>query len=73
MSYIIIESNITCNIYIEKHYATNISVIDKQRLYTQLKHQLGAPIVGVELEDDMLDSLLEIAIQDYALCMLTTG
>ena len=46
---------------------TNISTIDKQRLYTQLKHQLGAPIVGVELEDDMLDSLLEIAIQDYAM------
>ena len=46
---------------------TNVSILDKQRLYTQLKHQLGAPIVGVELEDDMLDSLLDIAIQDYAL------
>lgn len=46
---------------------TNISILDKQRLYRQLKHQLGAPIVGVELEDDMLDSLLEIAIQDYAM------
>ena len=46
---------------------SNVSILDKQRLYTQLKHQLGAPIVGVELEDDMLDSLLEIAIQDYAM------
>ena len=46
---------------------SNISILDKQRLYTQLRHQLGAPIVGVELEDDMLDSLLDIAIQDYAM------
>ncbi len=46
---------------------SNVSILDKQRLYTQLRHQLGAPIVGVELEDDMLDSLLEIAIQDYAM------
>ena len=46
---------------------SNVSILDKQRLYTQLRHQLGAPIVGVELEDDMLDSLLDIAIQDYAM------
>jgi hypothetical protein len=46
---------------------TQVSLIDKQRLYTQIRHLLGAPIVGVELEDEMLDSLLDIAIQDYGM------
>tara|TARA_R110000824_G_scaffold74599_4_gene189533 strand:+ start:3187 stop:4305 length:1119 start_codon:yes stop_codon:yes gene_type:complete len=44
-----------------------LNTTERTRLYTQLRHQLGAPIIGVELEDEMLDSLIEIAIQDYAM------
>jgi hypothetical protein len=38
---------------------------ERSRIYTRLKHQLGAPLRSVELEDDMLDSLMELSIQDY--------
>jgi len=40
---------------------------EKTKLYTQLRHQLGAPLVGVELEDEMLDSLVDLAVQDYGM------
>ena len=43
-----------------------ITTEDRKKLFTRLRHQLGAPLVGVELEDDMLDSILELAIQDYS-------
>ena len=43
-----------------------ITTEDRKKLFTRLRHQLGAPLVGVELEDDMLDSLLELSIQDYS-------
>ena len=38
----------------------------RSRLYTRIKHLLGAPIRGVEITDEMMDSLLELSIQDYA-------
>jgi len=38
----------------------------RSKLYTRVKHLLGAPIRSVELEDEMLDSLLELAIGDYS-------
>ena len=38
----------------------------RTKLFTQLKHTLGAPIRGVELVDEQLDSLLEVSIQDYS-------
>ena len=38
----------------------------RTKLYTRIRHLLGAPIRGVEIEDEMLDSLLELSIQDYA-------
>jgi hypothetical protein len=38
----------------------------RTKLYTRIRHLLGAPIRGVEIEDEMMDSLLEFAIQDYA-------
>ena len=43
-------------------------IIEPQRskLYTRIKHLLGAPIRSVEITDEMLDSLLELSIQDYA-------
>lgn len=37
----------------------------RNKLFTQVKHLLGAPIRSVELEDEMLDTALEIAVQDY--------
>ena len=39
---------------------------DRTKLYTRVRHLLGAPIRGVEIEDEMMDSLLELSIQDYA-------
>jgi hypothetical protein len=38
---------------------------ERSRIYTRIKHQLGAPLRSVELEDEMLDSLMELAIGDY--------
>jgi len=37
----------------------------REKLFTQLRHMLGAPLRGVELEDAMLDTALELAILDY--------
>lgn len=40
---------------------------DKERIFTQFKHSLGAPIRNIELLDEMLCTYLEIATEDYAL------
>ena len=40
---------------------------EKQRLFKQVKHLLGAPIRQIELEDEMLCTLLEISIENYAM------
>ena len=37
----------------------------RQKLFTQVKHLLGAPLRGVELEDEMLDTAIELAVLDY--------
>ena len=39
---------------------------NRSKLYTRIRHLLGAPIRSVEIEDEMLDSLLELSIQDYS-------
>jgi hypothetical protein len=39
---------------------------DRSQLYTRLRHLLGAPLRSVELEDEQLDSLLELSIEDYS-------
>jgi hypothetical protein len=39
---------------------------ERSQLYIRLKHLLGAPLRSVELEDEMLDSLLELSIEDYS-------
>lgn len=39
---------------------------ERERLYRQVKTELGAPIRQVELEDEQLSTLLEICIEDYA-------
>jgi hypothetical protein len=43
-----------------------VPVIDRDKLFLQLRHSLGAPIRQIELEDEQLCTLLDIAIEDYA-------
>jgi hypothetical protein len=38
---------------------------ERSQIYKRIKHQLGAPLRSVELEDEMLDSLMELSIGDY--------
>ena len=38
---------------------------ERTKLYTRIFHLLGAPIRGVELDYDMMDSLMELSIADY--------
>lgn len=38
---------------------------ERSQIYTRVKHLLGAPLRSVELEDEMMDSLMELAIGDY--------
>jgi hypothetical protein len=38
---------------------------ERSQIYKRLRHQLGAPLRSVELDDDMLDSLMELSIGDY--------
>jgi hypothetical protein len=39
---------------------------DRSNLYTKLRHTLGAPLRSIELEDEQLDSILELSIEDYS-------
>ena len=39
---------------------------ERSKLYTRIKHLLGAPLRSVELEDEQMDSLLELSIGDYS-------
>lgn len=43
-----------------------VSTADKEKLFRQFRHSLGAPTRQIELTDDQLCTLLEIAIEDYA-------
>lgn len=43
-----------------------ISVEEREKLFRQLRHSLGAPIRQIELTDEQLCTLLEISIEDYA-------
>ena len=38
---------------------------ERSKLYTRIRHLLGAPLRAIEVEDEQLDSLLELAIEDY--------
>jgi len=38
---------------------------EKAKLFKQAKHRLGAPIRKIQLENEQMDSLLEIATEDY--------
>lgn len=44
---------------------TIISKEDKDKLYTQIYHLLGAPVRGVELTDDQMDTFLELSVAEY--------
>lgn len=44
-----------------------ISSAEREKLFTQFRHSVGAPIRTIELEDEQLCTLLEIAIEDYAM------
>tara|TARA_R110000851_G_scaffold229956_2_gene382704 strand:- start:300 stop:1439 length:1140 start_codon:yes stop_codon:yes gene_type:complete len=44
----------------------SVSNEDKQRVFEQFRVSMGAPLRQIELTDDMLCTLLEISIEDYA-------
>lgn len=39
---------------------------ERTKLYTRLRHLLGAPLRSIELEDEQLDSILALSIEDYS-------
>jgi len=43
-----------------------INESDRDKLYTQVRHLLGAPLRSVELEDEQMDTLLEFSIDEYS-------
>ncbi len=43
-----------------------ISEPQRSKLYTKIRHLLGAPLRSVELEDEQMDTLLEFSIDDYS-------
>jgi hypothetical protein len=38
---------------------------ERTQIYTRIRHLLGAPLRGVEITDEMMDSLMELSVQDY--------
>jgi hypothetical protein len=38
---------------------------EKEKLFRQAKHRLGAPIRKIQLDDEQMDTLLEMATEDY--------
>ena len=43
-----------------------VSTEEREKLFRQLRHSLGAPTRQIELTDEQLCTLLEISIEDYA-------
>ena len=39
---------------------------ERSELYTKVRHVLGAPLRGIELEDEQMDTLLEFSIDQYS-------
>jgi len=39
---------------------------EKEKIFRQLRHSLGAPIRKIELTEEMLETLLEISIENYS-------
>lgn len=44
-----------------------ISTEEREKLFRQFKHSLGAPIREIEVPDEVLCTLLEISVEDYAM------
>ncbi len=44
----------------------SVSADEKEKLFRQFRHSIGAPIRQIEVTDDMLCTYLEIAIENYA-------
>lgn len=43
-----------------------INEAEKEKLFRQVKHRLGAPMRKIELEEETLCTLLEISVEDYS-------
>jgi len=43
-----------------------IATVDKNKLYLHIKHELGFPLRPFELKDEMMDSYLEMVVEDYS-------
>jgi len=43
-----------------------INTIDRNKLYLQIKHELGYPLRQFELKDKMMNSYFEMVIEDYS-------
>ena len=43
-----------------------ISTVERNKLFLKIKHELGYPIRPLEIEDEMMDSYLEMVIEDYS-------
>jgi len=43
-----------------------VTIEEREKLFRQFRHSLGSPIRQIELTDEQLCTLLEIAIEDYA-------
>lgn len=43
-----------------------ITTVDKNKLYLHVKHELGFPLRPFEIKDEMMDSYLEMVIEDYS-------
>jgi len=43
-----------------------ITTVDKNKLYLHVRHELGHPLRPFELKDEMMDSYLEMVVEDYS-------
>lgn len=43
-----------------------ITTVDKNKLFLHVKHELGYPLRPFEIKDEMMDSYLEMVIEDYS-------
>jgi hypothetical protein len=44
----------------------SVSTIEREKLFRQFRHSMGAPVRQIELVDEQLCTLLEICVEDYA-------
>ena len=42
-----------------------INSTDREKLYTQITHVLGAPVRGIELTEEQMDTFLELSLSEY--------